>query len=309
MEVAKVEEVDMRFDAKTGQENEEQESCTHGAEPKDTSKYVTEQQSNGNENSCQKMTRDLAGHKSRQRRRGNYHKFTQREKSNIGQLAVAVGSTRAMRQLQTQNPGLKLAESTVRSFKTFYLKEMAKNKKTVEKRERKQRGKYRTYTAQERAAIGKAAFENGNMNALRVLKEDYPGLSESTVRGFKNMFKEELEKCTARELHDNGGLDKVSEVNRSYMDKLNLVTTVKFNEDSETLTDKIIPITSIANEINNLPRKKRKKKAPPARDDPQIKETIFKYLQAIAEKDSNMLNTKAVIAIAKGVIMTENRYS
>ncbi|XP_065069670.1 uncharacterized protein LOC135694739 [Rhopilema esculentum] len=310
MEVVKVEEVDVRLKAKTGQENEEQESCTHGAKQKDTSKYVTEQQSNGDENGCQKMTRDLAGnngHNSRQRRRGNYHKFTPQEKSNIGQLAVAVGSTRAMRQLQTQNPGLKLAESTVRSFKTFYLKEMAKNKKTVEKRERKQRGKYRTYTAQERATIGKFAFENGNMNALKVLKEDYPGLSESTVRGFKNMFKEELEKRTAGELQDNGGLDKISEVNRSYMDKLNLVTTVKFNEDSETLTDKIIPITSIANEINNLPRKKRKKRARPDRDDPQIKETIIKYLQAIAEKDSNMLNTKAVIAIAKGVIMTENR--
>ena len=58
------------------------------------------------------------------------------------------------------------------------------------------RGSYRTYTAKQRAEIGKWALENGVQSARRkfsgkALKSE---INESTVRLFRNQYRRELEK-------------------------------------------------------------------------------------------------------------------
>lgn len=54
------------------------------------------------------------------------------------------------------------------------------------------RGPYHRYTSDERARIGKFAVECGVKAAVRRYSKEYPKINESTVRGFKTLYLEEL---------------------------------------------------------------------------------------------------------------------
>ena len=54
---------------------------------------------------------------------------------------------------------------------------------------------YRKWIDKQRYTIGKYAAENGTANTLRKLKTEFPNLSESTVRTFKERYYEEVKKC------------------------------------------------------------------------------------------------------------------
>ena len=56
----------------------------------------------------------------------------------------------------------------------------------------KKRGPYERYTPSERAKIGKFASECGVQAAVRKFSKDHRKISESTIRGFKNAYREEL---------------------------------------------------------------------------------------------------------------------
>ena len=55
---------------------------------------------------------------------------------------------------------------------------------------------YQKYSAEDRFKIGKYATENGATAAVRKFKTLYPDMKESTVRGFKSTYEEELKKAT-----------------------------------------------------------------------------------------------------------------
>ena len=55
---------------------------------------------------------------------------------------------------------------------------------------------YQKYSAEDRFKIGKYASENGATAAMRKFKTLYPDMKESTVRGFKSTYEEELKKTT-----------------------------------------------------------------------------------------------------------------
>ena len=234
-------------------------------------------------------------------KRRNYRKFSADEKWQIGMLASRIGTTRAIRQLQKQYSGLQLAESTVRSFKNLYAKAKLNQEKNDEpKVEKMVRGKYQTYTGKDRAIIGKYAYENGNANAIRYFEDLYPSLSESTVRGFRNMYAKELERCTT---HDS--LNSEADAKHTH-DQEDLTThpqteNLKLNNKQSTKDATVVqPI-----EINSLPRRKRGR---PGKMPSEIEALVVTYLGAVAEKDIKLLTYQAVIAITKGVIMVEDRY-
>ena len=56
----------------------------------------------------------------------------------------------------------------------------------------RKRGKYRHYSAETCAKIGKYASENGNSKAINQFKEELPTLKESTVRTFKRAYERRL---------------------------------------------------------------------------------------------------------------------
>ena len=62
------------------------------------------------------------------------------------------------------------------------------------KRRRGSSGNYTTYKAANRAKIRKYALENGNERARKHFLQEFPKLSESTVRYFKKLYQQELEK-------------------------------------------------------------------------------------------------------------------
>ena len=62
------------------------------------------------------------------------------------------------------------------------------------KRRRGSSGNYTSYKAANRAKIGKYALENGNERAKKYFLQEFPKLSESTVRYFKKLYQQELEK-------------------------------------------------------------------------------------------------------------------
>ena len=59
---------------------------------------------------------------------------------------------------------------------------------------RKSRGKYKEYTDENRAKISKYPCEHGNQRAIRHFRDKIPGLSESTMRSFKNKYRGKLRK-------------------------------------------------------------------------------------------------------------------
>ena len=54
---------------------------------------------------------------------------------------------------------------------------------------------YQKYSAEDRFKISKYATENGATAAVRKFKTLYPDMKESTVRGFKSTYEEELKKA------------------------------------------------------------------------------------------------------------------
>ena len=235
-------------------------------------------------------------HRQGSLKRRNYRKFSADEKWQIGMLASKIGTTRAIRQLQKQYSGLQLAESTVRSFKNFYIK-----KNDAPKVEKMVRGKYQTYTGKDRAIIGKYAYENGNANAIRYFEDLYPSLSESTVRGFRNMYTKELERCMTT--HDS--LNSEADANHAHdqEDATTNLQTENLTLNNQQFTKDSTVVQPI--EINSLPRRKRGR---PGKIPSKIEALVLTYLGAVAEKDIKLLTYQAVIAITKGVIMVEDRY-
>ena len=65
-------------------------------------------------------------------------------------------------------------------------------------------------SAQKRNTIGKYAAENGNINAVRKFKPDFPALGESTVRAFKKKYDEELKYKTKEDLEASQTILKYS---------------------------------------------------------------------------------------------------
>ena len=59
----------------------------------------------------------------------------------------------------------------------------------------KRKTSYQKYSEEDRFKFGKYASENGASGAVRKLKNSYPDLKESTVRGFKSNYEEELKKA------------------------------------------------------------------------------------------------------------------
>ena len=57
------------------------------------------------------------------------------------------------------------------------------------------RGSYQTYSAVERYSIGRHASEHGTASTLRKFKNEHPELKESTVRGIRLKYEEELRRA------------------------------------------------------------------------------------------------------------------
>ena len=59
----------------------------------------------------------------------------------------------------------------------------------------KRKTSYQKYSGEDRFKISKYASENGATAAVRKFKNSYPAMKESTVRGFKSNYEEELKKA------------------------------------------------------------------------------------------------------------------
>ena len=72
------------------------------------------------------------------------------------------------------------------------------------------RGKYIRYTDQQCFQIGKYASENGSTASVRKYPTDFPKINESTVRGFKKHYEEELHRAKkmGREVSKNLPIEK-----------------------------------------------------------------------------------------------------
>jgi len=65
-------------------------------------------------------------------------------------------------------------------------------------RTRVAQGKYTKYSNEDCTKIGKYALENGNERARKHFLIKYPLLTESTVRNFKKVYNEKLQKESKR---------------------------------------------------------------------------------------------------------------
>ena len=65
----------------------------------------------------------------------------------------------------------------------------------IAQKKSKRKTSYQKYSAEDRFKIGKYARENGATAAVRKFKNSYPDMKESTVRGFKSNYEEELKKA------------------------------------------------------------------------------------------------------------------
>ena len=62
-------------------------------------------------------------------------------------------------------------------------------------KKRKTRGKYATYSDQQRAAIGNYASENGPKKARKRFIAEFPNLNESTVRYFRRLYQQQIKEA------------------------------------------------------------------------------------------------------------------
>ena len=69
------------------------------------------------------------------------------------------------------------------------------SKEASERAEKKPREKYTKYSDSQRHAIGKYASEYSTASTLRRYKDEFPELSESTVRTMRKKSEEELRKA------------------------------------------------------------------------------------------------------------------
>ena len=65
----------------------------------------------------------------------------------------------------------------------------------IAQKKSKRKTSYQKYSEEDRFKIGKYASENGATAAVRKFKNSYPDMKESTVRGFKSNYEEELKKA------------------------------------------------------------------------------------------------------------------
>ena len=65
----------------------------------------------------------------------------------------------------------------------------------IARKKSKRKTSYQNYCAEDRFKIGKYASENGATAAVRKFKNSYSDIKESTVRGFKSNYEEELKKA------------------------------------------------------------------------------------------------------------------
>ena len=82
----------------------------------------------------------------------------------------------------------------------------------------KRQPNYHKWTEKERYTIGKYAAENGNINAVRKFKLDFPALGESSVRSFKTKYYEELKYKTKEDCEASQSIRKYSrQTGRPYL--------------------------------------------------------------------------------------------
>ena len=65
----------------------------------------------------------------------------------------------------------------------------------IAQKKSKRKTSYQKYSGENRFKISKYASENGATATVRKFKNSYPAMKESTVRGFKSNFEEELKKA------------------------------------------------------------------------------------------------------------------
>ena len=65
----------------------------------------------------------------------------------------------------------------------------------IAQKKSKRKTSYQKYSEEDRFKIGKDASENGATAAVRKFKNSYPDMEESTARGFKSNYEEELKKA------------------------------------------------------------------------------------------------------------------
>ena len=65
----------------------------------------------------------------------------------------------------------------------------------IAQKKSKRKTSYQKYSAEDHFKIGKYTCENGATTAVRKFKNVYPDMKESTVRGFKSNYEEELKKA------------------------------------------------------------------------------------------------------------------
>ena len=65
----------------------------------------------------------------------------------------------------------------------------------IAQKKSKRKTSHQKYSEEDRFKIGKYASENGATAAVRKFKNSYPDMKESTVRGFKSNYEEELKKA------------------------------------------------------------------------------------------------------------------
>ena len=65
----------------------------------------------------------------------------------------------------------------------------------IAQKKSKRKTSHQKYSEEDWFKIGKYASENGATAALRKFKNLYPDMKESTVRGFKSNYEEELKKA------------------------------------------------------------------------------------------------------------------
>ena len=64
----------------------------------------------------------------------------------------------------------------------------------------KKRGKYRSWKPEERAKIGKYAYQHDNKGALVTFRSEFPMLNHQSVTDFKKLYEEEKRKNKGKEI-------------------------------------------------------------------------------------------------------------